>query len=163
MLGHRDRMEDRVGETYGWEGFGAHEPRGSQANPRLRSPPPALPQTLFLVAWSILRRSLPGTGWGAALLLHCEWSGLHLGRSETQRIQSVYEWDVAFGHIFYHRHISGYKARYCTELYFFHIGLVESLTNHCWRCLTAEQTSQTDCLHELEGFVITPNEWAWGI
>lgn len=88
VLGHGDGMEVRVWQNL-WAGktFGGTWASGGQTNPRLHSPPPALPQTLFLVAWSIPRRSSPGTGWGAALLLHCEGSGLHLGRSETQRIR----------------------------------------------------------------------------
>lgn len=82
-FGHRDGMEVRAGETYEQgEDSGA---QGGQANPRLRSPPPAPPQTRSPVAWSTPRRSSPGTGWGAASWLRCGWSGLRPGRSETQR------------------------------------------------------------------------------
>lgn len=58
--------------------------RGWRSNPRLLLLLPELPQRLSPVAWSTPRRSSPGTGWGAALLLRCGWSGLHPGRSETQ-------------------------------------------------------------------------------
>lgn len=64
--------------------------RASQEpNPRLRPPLPYPPQTHFLVAWSTLRRNSPGTDSGAALLLHCEWSGLHLGRSERKQYKKT--------------------------------------------------------------------------
>lgn len=47
-FGHRDGMEVRAGETYEQgEDSGA---QGGQANPRLRSPPPAPPQTRSPVA-----------------------------------------------------------------------------------------------------------------
>lgn len=50
-------------------------------NPPLRFPPPAPPRTLDPGAGSTPRRSWPATGWGAAAFPRCEWSVLHLGRS----------------------------------------------------------------------------------
>ena len=67
----------------GWGRSGMH--LWGQSNPHLRAPPPEPPQTHFLVAWSTPRRNSPETGWGAALLLHCEGSGPRLGRSKKVR------------------------------------------------------------------------------